>query len=290
MNSEKIKLLYCQLLNLEPQNITIDMIMKHWTLERELAQKMIKSNSSERVELFMDCYNALFSTCPWLLSTGTREISYQVNDWWIHTVPEFANILELGGGNASYAAHLGMLGFNVVSVDISQERVAEASNRLNSPNVKLMTVNSLYLPFDHNTFDVVFSNQMIEHLHPDDIQLHFNEVYRVLKTGGVYCFLTPNGLWGPFDISQIFGETKPSGMHLKEYSYGEILVPIVKAGFSKIKSPLLHPKLIFGKKQLYPGVQYKIIMEKLINKFPGSLKIKFGKIMAVECIMLSAKK
>lgn len=46
------------------------------------------------------------------------------------------------------------------------------------------------LPFDDASFDVVFCNNVLEHLeHPDQV---FSEVVRVLKPGGVFLAKTPN--------------------------------------------------------------------------------------------------
>jgi SAM-dependent methyltransferase len=46
------------------------------------------------------------------------------------------------------------------------------------------------IPYDENTFDLVFSNNVLEHLeNPADV---FSEVARVLKPGGVFMTKTPN--------------------------------------------------------------------------------------------------
>ena len=46
------------------------------------------------------------------------------------------------------------------------------------------------IPYDHDRFDVVFSDNVLEHLaHPLE---GFREVARVLKSGGVFLFKTPN--------------------------------------------------------------------------------------------------
>jgi SAM-dependent methyltransferase len=46
------------------------------------------------------------------------------------------------------------------------------------------------IPYDDNSFDVVFSDNVLEHLEcPDNV---FKEVNRVLKPGGIYLFKTPN--------------------------------------------------------------------------------------------------
>ena len=50
-----------------------------------------------------------------------------------------------------------------------------------------------HLPFDDNTFDVVISNHVIEHI-PNQ-KLHIYEIYRVLKDKGILYLATPNKFW-----------------------------------------------------------------------------------------------
>jgi len=47
------------------------------------------------------------------------------------------------------------------------------------------------LPFDNGTVDAVYSHHMVEHL--PNISLHFRDVFRCLKPGGVYRVGGPNG-------------------------------------------------------------------------------------------------
>jgi ubiquinone/menaquinone biosynthesis C-methylase UbiE len=48
------------------------------------------------------------------------------------------------------------------------------------------------LPFASGHFDLVTANMVVEHL--DDPEAQFQEVYRVLKPGGLFIFHTPNAL------------------------------------------------------------------------------------------------
>jgi ubiquinone/menaquinone biosynthesis C-methylase UbiE len=48
------------------------------------------------------------------------------------------------------------------------------------------------LPFASTDFDLVTANMVVEHLNNPDVQ--FQEVYRVLKPGGLFIFHTPNAL------------------------------------------------------------------------------------------------
>lgn len=47
------------------------------------------------------------------------------------------------------------------------------------------------LPFRDNTLDGVYSHHVVEHL--PDLEQHFREVYRCLKSGGIYRVGGPNG-------------------------------------------------------------------------------------------------
>ncbi len=50
--------------------------------------------------------------------------------------------------------------------------------------------NASEIPYDDATFDVVFADNVMEHL--DNPMATFGEIYRVLKPGGVLLFKTPN--------------------------------------------------------------------------------------------------
>lgn len=63
------------------------------------------------------------------------------------------------------------------------------------------------LPYDDETFDVVFSNNVLEHLkEPQDV---FNEVHRVLKKGGLFVAKTPNKL----HYVPVLARLTPSSFH-----------------------------------------------------------------------------
>ena len=74
---------------------------------------------------------------------------------------------------------------------------------------------------DEESLDIVFSDQLIEHFHPEETELHFRLVNRILKKGGKYIFRTPHALTGPHDISKYFCD-EPEGFHLKEWTFSEL--------------------------------------------------------------------
>jgi ubiquinone/menaquinone biosynthesis C-methylase UbiE len=57
------------------------------------------------------------------------------------------------------------------------------------------------LDFEDNTFDIVFHNEVLEHVQDDKKTIE--ECLRVLKPGGLMIFFTPNTLW-PFEQHGMF--------------------------------------------------------------------------------------
>ena len=87
------------------------------------------------------------------------------------------------------------------------------------------------------------SNQVIEHLHPEDLEAHLRGAYSILKGGGRYVFCTPHRYTGPHDVSRVFKTDEPKGMHLREYTYQELVEAVKRAGFSRIYYAFIPRKL-----------------------------------------------
>jgi len=95
-------------------------------------------------------------------------------------------MLEPGCGRGEFLNSFKELGLDVSGVDIS----IEATSFENGFEVKLCDIESEKLPFDDDTFDVVYSKSFIEHLyHPEK---YLEEAYRVLKPNGILLTLTPD--------------------------------------------------------------------------------------------------
>jgi SAM-dependent methyltransferase len=83
-----------------------------------------------------------------------------------------------------------------------------------------------------NEMDVIYSNDVAEHLHPDDFADHAAAILGALVAGGIYVCVTPNRLSGPHDISRHFTST-PTGFHLREYTCRELAAKLRRAGFRR---------------------------------------------------------
>lgn len=159
-------------------------------------------------------------------------------------------------------------------------------------SIQFLEGDATSLRFPDSSFDAAYSNQMIEHLNPDDIVWHFQRIHRVLRTNGFYYFTTPNRYWGPFDISRVSGCRKAERMHLKEYSYDEICRMLADSGFQKSASPFVHPYLC-NKVRITPllvDCRTKCTMESVLEKLPGIFSDLAARILAVKSVVVIAWK
>ncbi len=105
---------------------------------------------------------------------------------------EWKRILDVGCGLGTYVEQFRRYTKDVHGVDVDPEKVAKASETL--PNIQVSPAE--HLPFPDQTFDVVFSNEVIEHVQDD--RLAVAEAVRVTKDGGHVVIYAPNRLY-PFE-------------------------------------------------------------------------------------------
>jgi SAM-dependent methyltransferase len=220
-------------------NITEEMILTHWELEKSLTKQLLESSHENRWEIFDRCYTKLYSELDWLNKfIGSSHVALTPSTlyamWPIIIGEPPKNIYEIGSGKGELINYLANYGYNCKGTEITRERgekhVSEHTNLSwgISDGVHLNQFESA------DTYDVVVSNQVIEHIHPDDLVEHFNSVRSILINGGRYIITTPHKFVGPSDISRVFRCNKPMGMHLREYSYQELRKLLNRSGFDKI--------------------------------------------------------
>jgi len=99
---------------------------------------------------------------------------------------EGMKLLEPGCGRGEFLRNFEELGLEVYGVDISKEAQEYAENL----PVQVCDIESERLPFDDNTFDVIYSKSFIEHLYYPERYLL--EACRVLKPEGKLITLVPD--------------------------------------------------------------------------------------------------
>jgi SAM-dependent methyltransferase len=103
-----------------------------------------------------------------------------------------ARILDVGCGIGTYVRRFRRFSDDVHGVEVEPERVAEASRDL--PGIVVGVGEAL--PYADDTFDLVFSNEVLEHV--DDDHATAAEMVRVTRPGGAIVAFAPNRLY-PFE-------------------------------------------------------------------------------------------
>ena len=242
----------------------------HFEVERELAAKMRSSTRAERTELFKTLYNELFERVPdhpRLTRRDTPESSRRKVQSQLRLLRPFLKsdtvFLEFAPGDCRLASAVANEVKSVIGVDISDQR---AQDDASPPNLELVVYDGYELAVPDATADVLFSYQFLEHLHPDDIDAHFELARRLLKPGGVYVLDTPHRFSGPHDISRLFG-TDLVCFHFHEWTYREMRRLLKRHGFASTCA------YRFGKPVCgLLGNTINDLAETVINCLPSSLR------------------
>jgi SAM-dependent methyltransferase len=138
--------------------------------------------------------------------------------------------MEIGAGDCAFSINAAPSIRCGIVVDVSEVIVSAAAD---VENLEVVITDGVSLPVEAGSVDVAYSDQLMEHLHPDDAQAQLMNIVRALRPGGVYVCITPNRVYGPHDVSRGFDEVA-TGFHLREYSAHEIQEMFLAAGFKKV--------------------------------------------------------
>ena len=103
--------------------------------------------------------------------------------------PPHARVLDLGCGNGISARLLNQADFDVVGTDISPLFLKEA-RAWENPRLRYQVCDVMELPFESESFNVICSNELIEHL--PDVETALTEMMRVVRKGGRIVLSGPN--------------------------------------------------------------------------------------------------
>jgi SAM-dependent methyltransferase len=144
-------------------------------------------------------------------------------------LPAGARVLEIGSGKGRLLHHLIAKGYDARGVESNAGMIAESRRLYGALPVQQVT--GAALPFPDQTFDVVLSFDVFEHIADSDA--HLREVSRVLTPGGRYLLQTPNKWTNTiFETIRWRSFTAWRKDHCALHSYGQIRRRFARHGFS----------------------------------------------------------
>jgi SAM-dependent methyltransferase len=208
----------------------------HYETERALADRLRAASPEERAAVYGEVYDELFRAVPDhpQLSISPADRQQKVEEK-LRLVGRFLSpdtaLVELGPGDCAFSVAVSRRVRQVYAVDVS-EVIVQAAEPV--ANVEVRLSDGVNIPVDTGAADVVYSDQLMEHLHPDDAAAQLREVRRVLHQGGRYVCVTPSRLSGPHDVSRAFDDVA-TGFHLREYDQRTLRSMLRGVGFSRVR-------------------------------------------------------
>src|SRR3990167_5258749 len=102
------------------------------------------------------------------------------------------SVLEIGCGDGYGSACLAEAARKVTGVDYEEAVIYQAQNKYRGANLEFARMDAANLQFADNSFDIVCSFQVIEHIPEDALPRYLSEIKRVLKDEGTFYLSTLN--------------------------------------------------------------------------------------------------
>lgn len=245
-----------------------EQIRHHYLIEKELAAQLLAATKEDRRQLYTTLYDELFRRVPDHPQISLRHeassrhsLNHRLALLRRHLHPN-VTYLEIGPGDCSLAIEVARLVRKVYAVDVSNEITREVEL---PENFELIISDGSSIPAPPGSIDVAYSDQLMEHLHPDDAMDQLRNIYESLAPGGLYICITPNRLSGPHDVSRYF-EDVATGFHLKEYSATELSSMFKAVGFREVH-------LLVGARGFHVNTAVPVItaLEWLLARAPHAL-------------------
>jgi len=264
-------------------------------LERILRNKILLSSKQDRAAIIDQAYQDLFEEFPdHTRLTRTAIDAVHKGEMKARLIIPLLKrdnkILEIGCGTGEVIAALTERGYRCTGVEVSQDMLTLCQKR----GLAVIRGTADHVDYPDGSFDVVFSQEVLEHLHPDDVLGHFAEAFRMLRPNGILAVETPNRRTGPQDVSRGFTRVA-EGLHLKEWTVRELIHLFEEAGFVKVRG-LLAPQFVARRSETIhrltrvpATIKY---LQDLLLVFVPALRLRtiVGKILGLDDIFLFAQK
>jgi SAM-dependent methyltransferase len=233
----------------------------HYRVEIELAERLRNAPRAERLGLYGKVYDELYQRVPdhpqltRKVSDAEKRRGVEQRLRLLHRFLDPQTVfLEVGAGDCSLTVAVADRVRKAYALDVSREIISGAQH----PRLEPVLSDGCSVPVSPASVTLAYSNQVMEHIHPEDALEQLRNLFAAIAPGGSYLCITPNRLNGPHDVSKYY-DPVARGFHLKEYTSTELEGLFRSVGFRRV---LAYPR--FG------------------NRF---VRVPFGLVKAVEALL-----
>lgn len=216
-------------------NRTLERIRFHYEVEKELANRVKSAPPDERRKLYSLVYEELYRRVPDHPRNSRKhdpdrtrlQILEKLSflDGFLRPETRF---LEIGAGDCSLTLTVAKRVRQAYAFDVARQIRDDAELPANFELV--IMPDGCRIPLPDGSVDLAYSNQVMEHIHPDDAYEQLENIHRVIEPGGRYICITPNRAAGPHDVSRHF-DNEATCFHMMEYRMAELMDVFSRAGF-----------------------------------------------------------
>lgn len=172
-------------------------------------------------------------------------------------------VFDNGCGIGQYVAHLTPLGGTVFGLEYDYEQIQQAKPR----GDKLVQAAGENLPFPNESFDLILSHEVIEHVQDDRVAVR--EMVRTLKPGGRIVLFCPNRGY-PVETHGVYWRGK--------YRFGNI--PFVNWLPTPVRDRLAPHVRVYTARELgklFEGLSIRVIQKTIIFGAYDNIIARFGR-------------
>jgi len=276
----------------------------HFDWEVGFADAIKSSNrgGEERTHLFQEAYVGLSRLLRAIRARDNRDLDAPMG-FSPDSIPRICDlikppprsVLDVGCSTGSLVVALISRGYNAYGIDLSTDLIARARSILakqtaTAPDARFIAGDFLRYDFGASRFDFIYSNDVLEHIHPDEASDFLDKCFSLLRPSGSLCLVTPNRLTGPGDASilRLPRGSRSVGLHLREYSLNELRCLLTECGFCNVSSRLYcagRGRKSTKTREFYTGL--KVAAEPLLALLPVAIRVRMMGIMAYSEVVAS---
>lgn len=266
------------------ENLSHEVLVKAFKLEERYHELLLKEkNFEKRVALYDEFYAKLVPIYE--RDTGLIH-GKNPKDKYVKLFSKElkrASVIDYGCGQGFMlqSIHKNLATRRLAGVDVFIPEELKSHSHINFIESNLITYKS------EEKYDTAFSDNVLEHLVPEDAKLHLANVYDSLNEGGKLIIIMPNRLFSPWDVTRIkdfsqSGKLQAQGGHVNESTHIEMTQTLREIGFKRFSTILPIPKL---KYLLFNRIRINIKWMEAIERSSFALNLIKSVKVRGECIL-----